>query len=196
LSSTARSLLAIFVGGKSRRMGRHKGLLSIPGGSRPILEELLRVGRAAGLDPVLVGDATPYQDLAEGVICVEDDPPGAGPLAGLQAALRHASSTGTSHVIAIACDMPHVTAEALGQVRDHQSEATVVAPRRGPDAPWEPMLARYDAASLADVLAHAILRGQRSFQKLFASIEIEALPLTPAIERALEDWDTPDDIAR
>jgi molybdopterin-guanine dinucleotide biosynthesis protein A len=177
-------------------MGRHKGLLSVPGGSGPILQELLHVGRAAELDPVLVGDATPYQDLAEGVICIEDDPPGAGPLAGLQASLRHASSTERSHVIAIACDMPYVTAEALEQVRDHQSEATVVAPRRGPDAPWEPMLARYDAARLTDVLANAISRGQRSFQKLFASIEIEALPLTPAIERALEDWDTPDDIAR
>lgn len=189
-------LLAIFVGGKSRRMGRHKGLLFVPGGSGPILEELLRVGRAAGLDPVLVGDATPYQDLAEGVICVEDDPPGAGPLAGLQAALRRASSTGRSHVIAIACDMPYVTAEALEQVRDHQSEAAVVAPRRGPDAPWEPMLARYDVVRLADVLANAISGGQRSFQKLFASIEVEALPLTPTVERALEDWDTPDDIAR
>jgi molybdopterin-guanine dinucleotide biosynthesis protein A len=177
-------------------MGRHKGLLSAPGDSGPILEQLLRVGRAAGLDPMLVGDAAPYRHLAEGVICIEDDPPGAGPLAGLQAALRHASSTGHSHVIAIACDMPYVTAEALERVRDHRSDATVVAPRRGPDAPWEPMLARYDAAGLADVLANAISRGQRSFQKLFASIEVEPLPLTPTIERALEDWDTPDDVAR
>jgi molybdopterin-guanine dinucleotide biosynthesis protein A len=177
-------------------MGRHKGLLSVPGRSTPILAELLHVGRAAGFDPVLVGDATPYEHLAEGVACVHDDPPGAGPLAGLRAALRHASSTGRSHVIAIACDMPYVTAEALEQARDHRSEAVVVAPRRGPDAPWEPMLARYDAARLADALADEISRGERSFQKLFASVEVEALPLTRAIERALEDWDTPDDIAR
>jgi molybdopterin-guanine dinucleotide biosynthesis protein A len=58
------------------------------------------------------------------------------------------------------------------------------------------MLARYDAARLADALADAISQGQRSFQKLFASIEVEALPLTPAVERALRDWDTPDDVAR
>jgi hypothetical protein len=58
------------------------------------------------------------------------------------------------------------------------------------------MLARYDALQLADVLGDAISQGARSFQRLFASIEVEALPLTPAIERALEDWDTPDDIAR
>lgn len=189
-------LLAIFVGGKSRRMGEHKGLLPVPGGAEPIVEALVRRAREAGFDPLLVGDATPYAHLAEGVIRVEDDPPGAGPLAGLQAALRHALNTGRSRFVTVACDMPYVTPEALQQVRDHQSEAPVVAPRRGPDAPWEPMLARYDAARLADALAEAISQGQRSFQKLFASIEVEAPPLTPAIDCALRDWDTPEDVAR
>jgi molybdopterin-guanine dinucleotide biosynthesis protein A len=189
-------LLAIFVGGKSRRMGEHKGLLPVPGGAEPIVEALVRRAREAGFDPLLVGDATPYAHLAEGVIRVEDDPPGAGPLAGLQAALRHALNTGRSRFVTVACDMPYVTPEALQQVRDHQSEAPVVAPRRGPDAPWEPMLARYDAARLADALAEAISQGQRSFQKLFASIEVEAPPLTPAIDCALRDWDTPQDVAR
>ncbi len=189
-------MLAIFVGGKSRRMGRHKGLLPVPGGSEPILEELVRRGRAAGLDPVLVGDAMPYEHLAAGVMRVDDDPQGAGPLGGLQAALRHAMRAGSSPVLAIACDMPYVTSEVLVQVCEHRTEAIVVAPRRGPDAPWEPMLARYDATRLADVLAEAISQGQRSFQELFATIEVEALTLTPAIEQALEDWDSPEDITR
>ena len=192
----ARPLLAIFVGGKSRRMGEHKGLLPIPGGAEPIVEALVRRAREAGFDPLLVGDATPYAHLAADVRRIADDPAGAGPLAGLQAALRHALSTGRSRVVTVACDMPYVTPEALQQVRDHRSEATVVAPRGGPGAPWEPMLARYDAARLTDALAAAISQGQRSFQKLFASIEVEALPLTPAVERALRDWDTPDDVAR
>jgi len=177
-------------------MGEHKGLLPIPGGAEPIVEALVRRAREAGFDPLLVGDATPYAHLAEDVMRIADDPAGAGPLAGLQAALRHALSTGRSRVVTVACDMPYVTPEALQQVRDHRSEATVVAPRGGPDAPWEPMLARYDAARLTDALADAISQGQRSFQKLFASIEVEALPLTPAVERALRDWDTPDDVAR
>ncbi len=192
----ARPLLAIFVGGKSRRMGEHKGLLPVPGGSEPIVEALVRRARETGFDPLLVGDATPYAHLAKGVIRVEDDPPGAGPLAGLQAALRHALSAGHSRIVVIACDMPYVTSEALNQVWDYGGEAIVVAPRRSADAPWEPMLARYDAARLEDALSEVIAQGQRSFQKLFASIEVEALPLTPAVERALEDWDTPDDIAR
>jgi molybdopterin-guanine dinucleotide biosynthesis protein A len=189
-------LLAIFVGGKSRRMGEHKGLLLVPGGHEPILEALIRCGRRAGFDPVLVGDATPYQHLAQGVMRVEDDPPDAGPLGGLQAALHHASRTGRSHLVAIACDMPYVAPEALKQAYDHRSGAIVVAPRRSPESPWEPMLARYDAVRLAPFLARSLSGGQRSFQKLFASIDVEALPLTPAIVRALEDWDTPEDMRR
>lgn len=192
----AAPLLAIFVGGKSRRMGEHKGLLPVPGGREPILEALIRRGRSAGFDLVLVGDARPYQHLAEGVIRVEDDPRDAGPLGGLQGALRHASRTGRSHLIAIACDMPYVSSEALQETSEHSSKAVVLAPRRGPDLPWEPMLARYHVDGLADILSGAISAGQRSFQKLFASIEVEALPLTPAIERALQDWDTPEDVRR
>lgn len=189
-------LLAIFVGGKSRRMGEPKGLLSIPGSSEPILEALVRRGREAGFEPVLVGDATPYSQLAGGVLRLDDDPPGAGPLAGLHAALRHALKTHRSQLVAIACDMPFVSAEALAEARDHCSTAVVVAPKRAADAPWEPMLARYDAVRLADPLAEAISRGERSFQKLFASIEVEALPLSDTVAQALEDWDYPQDLPR
>lgn len=189
-------LLAIFVGGKSSRMGTDKGLLPVPGSGVPIVEALVGLARDAGFEPVLVGAAEPYAGLAEGVRRLDDDPPLAGPLAGLQAALRHASSTGRSQFVAVACDMPWLTAEALEQARDHPSSAVVVAPRRSPDAPWEPMLARYDAAKLADVLRETISRGERSFQKLFASVEIEALPLSAAVERALDDWDHPEDLSR
>lgn len=177
-------------------MGEHKGLLSLPGSEELILEALVRRGRDAGFDPVLVGEAEPYAQLAQGVLRLDDDPQGAGPLAGLHAALRHALRTGRARLVAIACDMPFVTAEALEQVRDHRSEAIVLAPKRAPDAPWEPMLARYDAVRLAETLTEAISRGERSFQKLFATIEVEALPLTAELERALEDWDRPEDVTR
>ena len=193
---TALPLLAVFVGGQSRRMGEHKGLLPIPGSSEPILEALVRRGRAAGFEPVLVGEATPYAQLAEGVLRLDDDPPGAGPLAGLLAAVQYALMTQRSRLVAVACDMPFVGAEALAEALNYPSRAVVVAPKRGTDAPWEPMLARYDATRLADPLANAISQGQRSFQKLFAVIEVEALPLSEVVARALEDWDRPEDLLR
>lgn len=192
----ASPLLAIFVGGKSRRMGADKGLLPMPGTGEPIVEALVRVAREAGFEPVLVGAAEPYSDLAEGVSRLADDPPGAGPLAGLYAALRHGLRTGRHQLVAVACDMPHLSREALEHLRNHRSSAVVVAARRSAEAPWEPMFARYDALRLSDTLGDAISRGERSFQKLFASIEVDELPLSDAVERALDDWDYPEDVSR
>lgn len=190
-------LLAIFVGGKSRRMGFPKGLLPVSdgsGGSAPIVEVLWRLGSELGFGVALIGDARPYERVAPGVDRVEDDPPGAGPLAGLRAAARHALRNDRSHLVAVACDMPRLGPEALQQASGHPSDAAVLAPRRGVDGPWEPMLARYDAARLLDVLDDATIQRVRSFQKLFAMIDVAPLPLSPAIERALRDWDTPEDI--
>jgi molybdopterin-guanine dinucleotide biosynthesis protein A len=175
-------------------MGAHKGLLEAPGSGLPILERLVSLGRGAALPVVLVGDAAPYEALAEGVPRIPDEPHGAGPLAGLHAALLYARKVRHTHVIAVACDMPFVSDEALAELLAHRSEAAVLAPRRSVDGPWEPMLARYDVAALVDVLDAALADGRRSFQRFFSSIDVEPLPVSPAVERALRDWDTPEDI--
>ncbi|MFW6051958.1 MAG: NTP transferase domain-containing protein, partial [Myxococcota bacterium] len=96
--------------------------------------------------------------------------------------------------VAVACDMPHVTVEVLRRLVAAPGEAAVVAPRRGPDAPWEPLLARYDSPRVRPVLAQALARGERSFQALLGRLPVQALPPDPALERALEDWDAPDDL--
>lgn len=188
--------LAIFVGGKSRRMGEAKGLLTVPGGSQTILERLVLCGLEADLVPILVGDASPYEDLVEQIDRVEDNPPGIGPLGGLRAALAHAQEAGRRYVVTVACDMPYLTTQALLFLRDHPSESAVLAPRREPQAPWEPMLARYDAGRLIPALDEAIGRGHRSFQQFLAGLEVWPVELTLAIEQSLVDWDTPGDVVR
>jgi molybdopterin-guanine dinucleotide biosynthesis protein A len=90
--------------------------------------------------------------------------------------------------------MPFVSVETLSELAEHPSDSVVLSPRRDPAAPWEPMLARYDASALVGVLDASLERGHRSFQQLFASLEVEPLPLSPAVERALRDWDTPEDV--
>ena len=187
-------LLAIFVGGASSRMGTDKGLLPAPGGGPTILEALVERGAEAGLPTVFVGRAEPYDAIAPKVPRIPDLPAGAGPLAGLNAALRTAREQQSARVIAVACDMPYVTAHVLRALAEHPSSAAVLSPRRGAEAPWEPMLARYDVKAIGDVLDAAIARGLRSFQGLFASLEVDALPVTDEVARALRDWDAPGDI--
>jgi len=191
---SARPLLAIFVGGKSRRMGAPKGLLEAPATGSSILEHLVSLGHEARFPVALVGDAAPYAALVKNVPRIDDDPPGAGPLGGLHAALRYAAQNEIAEVVTVACDMPFVSLEALAQIAAHPRGAPVVAARRVSDGPWEPMLARYDVPALLDEVDSALRNGCRSFQALFSSLSVEPFPLSPAVDRALRDWDTPDDL--
>ena len=45
-----------------------------------------------------------------------------------------------------------------------------------------------------DDLDAALADGQRSFQRFFGSLDVELLPVSPAVAHALRDWDTPEDI--
>ena len=189
-------LLAIFVGGRSSRMGTDKGLLRAPGGKGTLLESLVDVGREAQLETALIGQAAPYAGLVPELRRVDDRPPGTGPLGGLCAALSHAESRGLAHVVAVACDMPYVSAGVLRMLAEHPSRAAVVAPKRGDEAPWEPMLARYDAVQVAPVLDDVLRMEKRSFQALFEIVAVERLTLTDEVSRALSDWDKPGDVTR
>lgn len=180
-------VLGIFVGGKSSRMGRPKGLLPSPGTGEPLLVRALGLARASGVPAVLVGDASPYRDLALGVAELADDPPGIGPVGGLCALLQVAEVA-----VAIACDMPFVDADDVRALFDSPSTAPVLAARRAEDAPWEPLLARYDSARVLPVARASIAAGERGFQRLFARLAVERF--VPSSPRAYEDWDQPGDV--
>jgi molybdopterin-guanine dinucleotide biosynthesis protein A len=185
-------LVGIFVGGASRRMGgAPKGLLEIDG--EPLVARAIRVARSAGFEVVLVGRADAYAAVSGGCEAVADAPAGIGPLGGLSALLARA---GDGRAIAIGCDMPHVREAPLVALASSTSGAPIVAARRAPDAPWEPLFARYDAKRVRPVLDAAIEAGERSFQRFFARVEVAELVLDEGSRDVLDDWDTPDDVRR
>lgn len=185
-------VLGVFVGGASRRMGgRPKGLLPAPDTGEPLVARLLRLGVETGLEPVLVGDAAPYVALAPGIRRLADAPAGIGPLGGLAALLAYA---GARPALALACDMPYVTAPLLARLAAPGWRGAVVAPRREPGAPLEPLCARYDPPRVREPLRDAIARGVRSFQALLREVTVEELPLALEERDALRDWDAPGDL--
>ena len=106
-------LVGVFVGGSARRMGGiAKGLLPTADG-RSVVGRLLDVTREAlpGASIVLVGSSASYDALA--VPSLADTPSGVGPLGGLRALLAHAEALGFSHALALACDMPLISASLL-----------------------------------------------------------------------------------
>lgn len=174
----------LFVGGRASRMGGiHKGLLEVNG--EPIVVRLVRVCRSVGLEPVWVGPRDDvYARAVPGLRELPDAIANIGPPGGLLSLLAEGSA------IALACDMPFVSAELLIRLRDEHPSAPALAPRF--DGFWEPLCARYDARVRQD-LERAIAAGTRSLQPFLSALPATELALTNRDE--LRDWDTPEDVS-
>jgi molybdopterin-guanine dinucleotide biosynthesis protein A len=135
---------------------------------------------------VLVGEGAEYAAL--GIPSVVDDPPGIGPLGGLLGLLGNARGR---PVLAIACDMPRVSASVIEALLRSPAAAPVVAPRR--DGRWEPLLARYDAHRVEPIAREQARNGVLSLQRLLDASGAEALPQGAYDPAELEDWDSPED---
>jgi len=137
---------AVLAGGASRRMSAPKALLEL--GGRPLLEYPLAALQGAGLQPVVVAKRrSPLPPLAVPRWDEPDEP--THPLAGVVAALAAARGR---PVLAVACDMPFVTAELLAELAARTGP--VVAPELGGEL--HPQLARWEPAllpALRDALA-------------------------------------------
>ncbi len=169
--------------------GSPKGLLPAPDTGEALVARAVRLARSLTADVVLVGEASAYAEVAPDVAALVDDPAGIGPLGGLNALFAFA---GERPVIALACDMPFITREALTALRDAPSEVACASARSSDKTRWEPFFARYDAARARGVAAAMIARGERSLQRLVDALEPLEVSVAPSVAR---DWDTPDDVA-
>lgn len=102
---------AILTGGLSRRMGTDKALLPICG--RPMALVIARtLERATGSEPFLVAKCPgKYEHL--GLPVIRDAMPHRSALAGIHAALRHATA---SRVLITTCDQPFLSAPLLREM--------------------------------------------------------------------------------
>ena len=202
--------------------GVQKALLRAPDTGEALIARLVRLGREAGHDLVLLGAA----DIGAAVSGVPQLPDAAeiGPLAALQSLLAYA---GERDALCLACDMPFVTAELLAKlasescarendcvVPSHVPQGTestcardgsasrvvsggvaqVVAARDQASGKWEAMFARYVSPAVAPLLERALADGERSFQELFTRLTVRELLLDPRERNQLRDWDTPEDM--
>jgi molybdopterin-guanine dinucleotide biosynthesis protein A len=185
---------AIIAGGKAERLGgQPKGLLSVRG--RRIIDRQLEALHAVfGRVFLVANDPTPWADL--GLTIVADRVPGAGPLAGLDAALG-ALSPLEPVVVCVAGDMPFLTPQALILLRDHPPAQAVVPRVAGrPD----PLFARY-ARNCRPVVERALTEGRLKAAALLDQLTVSYLeePTLRAIDPALTyltNVNTPDDLAR
>jgi molybdopterin-guanine dinucleotide biosynthesis protein A len=180
----------LLAGGESRRMGRDKATIEFDG--RPLWERQLEIRRA--LRPAMIfvsARITPLWLPADTELLL-DDPPSRGPLSGLTKAL---AAMQTTHLLALAVDMPFVTIEPLRSLCRLARAGQGVVPMIRDQA--EPLAAIYPAEAavhFAAALAGKDFSLQRIIQKLAAEEKIRLFALHPKDESLYRSVNEPDDL--
>ena len=188
----APSLLGpVLAGGEGRRFGGPKAEARVGGIS--LVERAVSALRGVVADVVVVS-ARPLSAPSAPVI--RDRVEGAGPLGGLDAALRHARAEGHDGVLLVACDLPLLTGDLLRHVADNLRSNMAVAPERRTGG-VEPLCAAYRVEVL-DAVERRLGEEDRSLHALFREVggHVMAAHRLGAGPAAFLNVNTPDDRAR
>jgi len=170
----------ILAGGASRRFGSAKALAEVGGVT---IVERVRAALAAVLPEVRIIANEPHL-FAELDLPVRPDLlPGAGPMAGVQAALAWAAEEGRPGALCMGCDLPFVSPALLRALLDRAEEtgAEVVVPESRGRRGVEPLCAFYSVACRPAV--DALLRaGERGMTALLDSSRVDRLPLAEVLQ--------------
>nr|WP_188988023.1 molybdenum cofactor guanylyltransferase [Saccharopolyspora subtropica] len=177
----------VLAGGRARRLGGVDKVL-LPVSGRTLLDRT--IDAVAGAGPVVV--VGPRRATAEPVLWTREDPPGSGPLAGVQAGLA-ALPAETALVAVLAGDHPHLTPGTLtrlrGALRANPGAAGAVLVDRNGEPQW--LVGLWRVSSL-----RAAMPGEardRSIRSVFARLDPV---LVPAAGEEASDVDTPEDLHR
>src|SRR6266403_4224636 len=160
----------LLAGGESRRMGRDKATIEFDG--QPLWARQIETLRSLGPEGILVSARTKPAWLPADAEFVQDDPPSRGPLSGLTKALV---AMRTTHLVALAVDMPFMTSEQLRRSCKLAKAGRGVVPVIGDRA--EPLAAVYPAEaapqfaaalagvdfSLQEIIRQLVAEGKASF---------------------------------
>ena len=160
-------------------------------GGVSLLERAARTAQEVFLSVLVVGRARPDDWPLPAVAFLPDSAPGRGPLGGLQTALLHADGP----VLALACDLPLLTADALhwllaqaaGQLKEHGLAVSNCGK-------WEPLFSLYTPACLP-VIESRLTSGRLSLQGLIESGDFGRLEAPDWVAARLVNINTPEEWA-
>ncbi len=202
----------ILAGGRSRRMGRDKALLTLPGG-QPLLYRTAQVAHQLTAEVVVV---TPWPERYQTVVpptvrLVKEGQTTSGPLSGF---IQGWAQVNSDWCLLLACDLPYLESvvlqrwwtwllarteqtEQTGRWRSYPPEESPAYPMAYPAASlisgmkgWEPLCGYYHRSCLAGLTQH-LAEGDRAFQTWLATVPIAAYSAIPP--SMLFNCNTPDD---
>ncbi len=178
----------VLVGGKSRRMGADKALLTVRG--RPLYRNALDALRDLSPRLLLVGG--PVERFSEeDVPVVQDIYPGSS-LGGLHAGLHHAQ---TPYIFALACDLPTPSLALIRHLLSLRSGNDVVVPRL--KGLFEPLFAVYSKNCLPHI-ERQLAEGNCRIVEFFPKVRtlVVDVDLFEGGEKSFLNLNTPNDLDR
>lgn len=146
----------LLVGGQSRRMGTDKATLMV--GGEWLWQRQLGVLRDMAPDTLWISARARPDWCPEDVEVILDEVPSRGPLSGIVAALARLR---TSHLLALAIDMPQMTIAHIRKLWSRAGSGHGVVPVN--ETCFEPLCAIYPAEAF-DMAQRALSQGQLSLQ--------------------------------
>ena len=184
MESKAGSII-VLSGGTSSRFGADKSQAIL--GHQQLIHHTL-TGIPKEFEIIIVG-ADPLFTLAS-YRCVQENPVGGGPVAGIAAALELCES---EIVGVLATDMPFAGAHMihlLSAMTSHD-DAIMFVDSKGFK---QPLAALYRREALENALSKIGNPHGASMRTLISHLNIHEIPMSPEIEKAMIDVDTPHDL--
>jgi molybdenum cofactor guanylyltransferase len=179
----------LLAGGESRRMGRDKATIEVDG--QPLWERQLKMLRVPRPEIIFVSARTTPSWLPDDAALLVDDPPSRGPLSGITKAL---AAVRTTHLLALAVDMPFMASEQLLNLWSLAEAGRGVVPTIRDKA--EPLAAIYPADAVVDfaaALAGTDFSLQRVIQKLAAEEKVRLFAVPAKDEEMFGSVNRPED---
>ena len=181
----------LLAGGKSRRMGRDKALLTLPDGHTLWEHQRETLGALEPAEWFVSGSWR--EGFPLDLPWLADEVPERGPLAGIAAALQKMSSP---RLVVLAVDLPAMTTAFLRALMRNGGDAGVVPQR--PDGFFEPLAAVYPK-SAAESAAKNLRRENLALQPFVRALVVDGLakahPITATEAGLFANWNSPDDLA-
>ncbi len=159
----------ILVGGESSRMGQDKARLRFGGQSS--VQLIAAAIRQVTQSVTTVGWTDQAPDALPNI---PDLRTGWGPIAGIEAALRHSSCR---YALVVACDFPFVTGDLFERLLSFSDESDAIVPVQGDERP-QPLCAVYRVETCLPAAEAAIAAGGHSPRALLDRVQARYLPFS------------------
>ncbi len=175
----------ILAGGKSSRMGRHKGLIRLDGVS--FMEHIIAALKPFVKNIIIVSNHKEYDDF--NLMRVDDHIEDAGPLAGLYSGLDHSSTVVN---IVVGCDTPLLNSVLLNKLIEAEDEHSDIVQLKS-NGKAMPLIALYKKVCQQQCL-DLLENGERRLQSLASTMRNKTIELNPELDWFTRNINTPEQL--